>query len=293
MMNGMQVPQIKEFHNTDKVMRFIVGDDVSDDSSNGATPSALSTTIAWPTWRDAVDKEFNFQMGGADTWTINGVDFTDPNSRVLARAPQGSVQRWRFRHTGGLAVHPVHIHLVNMQVISRTGGVRGLLPYEAAGLKDVVMLAPGETVEVLAVYGPWNGMYMFHCHNLIHEDHTMMAAFNTTRLRELGYEYESTQGFGDPMDARFTAQDYSTAAFTDAARRSAVRSFAALEAYAPVAALQAAQAAYFASGGYQGGGEATRVVDDGSTLRTAAPVSAGVGFASKGAKPTSTALFTQ
>ena len=26
---------------------------------------------------------------------------------------------------------------------------------------------------------------MFHCHNLIHEDHDMMAAFNVTALPEL------------------------------------------------------------------------------------------------------------
>ena len=47
-----------------------------------------------------------------------------------------------------------------MQIVSRSGGARGLLPYETAGLKDTVFLTPGEVVHVLAYYGPWNGLYM-------------------------------------------------------------------------------------------------------------------------------------
>ncbi|KAK4508628.1 hypothetical protein PRZ48_002367 [Zasmidium cellare] len=285
MMNGMQITQINEFANTDKVMRFVVGNTVSD-ASNNAVPSSLNTNIAWPAQRSTIDHQFNFQMGGADVWTINGANFNDPNSRVLARPPQGTVERWRLRHTGGPAVHPVHIHLVNMQVLSRSGGFRGLAPYEAAGLKDVVMLAPGETVEVLAFYGPWNGMYMFHCHNLIHEDHTMMAAFNTTILASLGYDFNSTQGFGDPLDSRFIAKDYDANAFSDSAKHAAVSSFASLNAYAPVTSLVAAENAYYQTAGYNG---------DASTpaVATAPATSSGVGFAPATAKPTSTALFSR
>jgi hypothetical protein len=50
-----------------------------------------------------------------------------------------------------------------MQIVSRSGGARGLLPYETAGLKDTVFLTPGEVVHVLAYYGPWNGLYMVSC----------------------------------------------------------------------------------------------------------------------------------
>lgn len=43
------------------------------------------------------------------------------------------------------------------------------MPYESVALKDVVWLGPSETVRVIARYAPWDGVYMFHCHNLIHE----------------------------------------------------------------------------------------------------------------------------
>jgi hypothetical protein len=54
------------------------------------------------------------------------------------------------------------IHLIDFQVISRTGGKRGVLPYEATSLQDVVWLDVGETVRVIARFAPWPGLYMFH-----------------------------------------------------------------------------------------------------------------------------------
>jgi bilirubin oxidase len=41
-------------------------------------------------------------------------------------------------------------------------------------MKDVVAVASEEEVHILAKYAPWDGLYMFHCHNLEHEDHAMV-----------------------------------------------------------------------------------------------------------------------
>ena len=154
--NGLLIEHINDFENTDLVMKFIVGDSVSDDSNNGDIATTLNPNIQWPTPKDTIDHSFDFQQGGGGAeWTINGIPFTDVNNRILAKPQQGSTELWELRHTGGPAIHPVHIHLVNLQVISRTGGTRGVLPYETAGLKDTVLLEPGEVVQVLAYYGPW------------------------------------------------------------------------------------------------------------------------------------------
>lgn len=283
--NNMQQVQINEYSNTDKVMRFMVGDSVSDDTANGDVPATLNDNIDWPAERSEVDHTFNFQMGGDDTWTINGVSFNDVNNRVLARPPQGTVELWELHHTGGPAVHPVHVHLVNLQVVSRTGGSRGLLPYETAGLKDVVLLEPGETVRVLAEYGPWNGMYMFHCHNLIHEDHAMLDVFNVTKLSELGYEFGDVMKYGDPEDARFSAQDYSDEAFTPDAQHSAALSLASLRAYGPVSEIISAERAHYATAGYHGDSSFA------PTTKTIEPSSSGYGFASSTA--TASTFVTQ
>lgn len=47
---------------------------------------------------------------------------------------------------------------------------------------------------------------MFHCHNLIHEDHDMMAALNVTALKDLGYDEKTS--FIDPMDTKYRAKSF-------------------------------------------------------------------------------------
>ncbi|KAM0716075.1 hypothetical protein Q7P37_008589 [Cladosporium fusiforme] len=274
--NKLQNPAIEDFENTDKVMRFVVGNRVTDRTNNGRVPSTLNPNIKYPKKENMtqIDQTFNFQQGGDATWTINGNAFSNPESRILAKPAQGSVELWELRHTGGAGVHPVHIHLVNLQVVSRSGGPRGLLPYETAGLKDTVFLQPGEVVHVLAYYGPWNGVYMFHCHNLVHEDHEMMGAFNVTLLEELGYDFESTLGFDDPESDKYSASDFSEDAYQDEARHSAVRSLGSLNAYQPASSLKAAQASYYAA---NEGNAATTAF---TQTRSVTPSNAGEGFSS-------------
>lgn len=52
---------------------------------------------------------------------------------------------------------------------------------------------------------------MFHCHNLIHEDNDMMAAFNVTVLSDYGYNATSLI---DPMEPAFRAKAYTTSDLT-------------------------------------------------------------------------------
>jgi bilirubin oxidase len=39
--------------------------------------------------------------------------------------------------------------------------------------------------------GTVEGLYMFHCHNLIHENYNMMAAVNVMQLQEIGYNEQA------------------------------------------------------------------------------------------------------
>ena len=85
---------------------------------------------------------------------------------------------WEFKSGGGW-FHPVHVHLVDFFVIKRDGAKGGLEPFEIKSPKDVLYLGPSNTVYVIARFGAHKGDYMFHCHNLIHEDNDMMRAFRT------------------------------------------------------------------------------------------------------------------
>jgi expansin (peptidoglycan-binding protein) len=92
---------------------------------------------------------------------------------------------------------------------------------------------------------------MFHCHNLIHEDHSMMAVMNITLLEALGYDTNTT-GYADPTDSRFAPKAYSDEAFTPDAESAAVLSLANLNPYGDPLAAIAAQNSYYATAGFAG-----------------------------------------
>ncbi len=45
------------------------------------------------------------------------------------------------------------------------------------GWKDTVRLTPNQAVKILVRFEGCRGKYVFHCHNLEHEDMAMMANF--------------------------------------------------------------------------------------------------------------------
>ena len=166
--NARKVAADEDFQETDKVMRFVVSTTPVQDSSR--VPAALRT-VPFPPPVDAaqVNQSFEFERKNGQ-WEINGVNFNEVDKRVLANVPRGTVEVWELKNGGGGWSHPIHVHLVDFKVLRRINSKRPVLPYESQGLKDVVWLGPGETVYIEAHYAPWDGVYMFHCHNLIHED---------------------------------------------------------------------------------------------------------------------------
>jgi spore coat protein A, manganese oxidase len=112
-----------------------------------------------------------FRFGRGSQWTINGRGWE--SNFVSADPGQGDIEIWTLINTGGWT-HPVHIHLIDFQIIDRNG----LEPGEhERGWKDVVLLHDGEVVRVVARFAPHRGKYMMHCHNIVHEDHDMMTQF--------------------------------------------------------------------------------------------------------------------
>lgn len=140
--NSRDVQADEDYNSTDKVMRFVVGTTVTSTANNGALPAKLRD-VPFPPTKSGVDRTFKFERQGGE-WKINGVAFSDVANRVLARPPRGKVEIWELQNGGGGWSHPVHIHLVDFQIISRVDGKRSVLPYEKEALKDVVLLGTGE-----------------------------------------------------------------------------------------------------------------------------------------------------
>lgn len=89
------------------------------------------------------------------TWSA-GID-----QRILAKPERGAVQKWTLANSAGGWSHPIHIHLVDLQITARSGGRGALMPYEKVALKDVMWLDVNEQIDVVARYAPWDGVYMF------------------------------------------------------------------------------------------------------------------------------------
>jgi FtsP/CotA-like multicopper oxidase with cupredoxin domain len=88
----------------------------------------------------------------------------------------GSTEIWEFNNVAGDEIHPMHIHGVQFQVLSRAGGRNSLAACEK-GWKDTVLIMPGEKVRLIMTFPQYTGTFVFHCHNLEHEDDGMMLNY--------------------------------------------------------------------------------------------------------------------
>ncbi|KAH8658242.1 bilirubin oxidase, partial [Xylariales sp. PMI_506] len=252
----------EDFLHTDKVMKFIVSDTSVQDSSRDLSKSPALRTVPFPPDKSSVDHHFKFERQGGD-WTINGVTFSDPVNRILAKPQRGLVEVWELENTSGGWSHPIHIHLVDFKVVKRVNGRGVVQPAEAHGLKDVVWLGPGETVTVEAYYAPWPGLYMFHCHNLIHEDHEMMAAFNVSIITDMGY---TENAFADPMEETWRAKAEGSTGYDWDSVQGKLWTMAAYKAYDDVGAVESRLQAYWATKTAGGGAAPTTLTT--STVKT-------------------------
>jgi spore coat protein A len=95
----------------------------------------------------------------------------------------GATEIWEIRNFTQDA-HPIHIHLVQFQVVGREAigggpsvtGSNGPLPWET-GFKDTVTVYPGEVARVKARFDQ-PGLFVWHCHIVEHEDNEMMRPYH-------------------------------------------------------------------------------------------------------------------
>jgi spore coat protein A, manganese oxidase len=157
---------------TSRVMRFHV---VRKEKEESRVPKRLSDMGEFKALGESgprPTRKFFFTQAmhnGQVVWAINGKVF-DP-SRINVRPKLGSTEIWEFTTD---VHHPIHLHLVEFKVLSRNG--RRPLPKDA-GWKDTVDVLPGQVVRVISRFDGYRGKYVFHCHNLEHEDMMMMANF--------------------------------------------------------------------------------------------------------------------
>ena len=118
---------------------------------------------------------------------ING--FTFRMEEIAFEVKRGAVEIWRISNPAVGMPHPMHIHGFSFQVLERLNSPpqwsamarfgKGRAVSDL-GWKDTVLVWPGETVRIAIDFAhdfPGSQTYVFHCHNLEHEDAGMMINF--------------------------------------------------------------------------------------------------------------------
>jgi spore coat protein A, manganese oxidase len=150
---------------TRTVMRFDVTGRSTD---SGRLPAQLRPREAIPAPSVTRRWDLNFSTSGTPEWQISGMGFD--MERIDARPALGTTERWLFVNVSHRA-HPMHLHGMHFRVLDRSTGA--LDPGEHAW-KDTVMVRADETVVVQPRFAPYPGRYVFHCHNMEHQERAMM-----------------------------------------------------------------------------------------------------------------------
>jgi FtsP/CotA-like multicopper oxidase with cupredoxin domain len=144
----------------DTLMKFVVARDAADPSvipQTMRTAPPIDETVPTRSWR------FERKNGA---WAINDEFFS--LDRVAAFVKRDSAEIWTFQNNSGAWSHPVHIHQEEFQFLP---------PADTRARKDVVWLGPNQEVRTFRKFRDFIGQYPIHCHNVVHEDHAMMAIF--------------------------------------------------------------------------------------------------------------------
>jgi FtsP/CotA-like multicopper oxidase with cupredoxin domain len=128
----------------------------------------------------------------APYWLLNGRVFdmeTVANNEIVKL---NTLEVWEFDNQPGTegmmeTAHPMHLHGLQFQVIERSirPDMAALREQVSAGFtdegwKDTVLVMPGEKLRFLAKFENYAGLFLYHCHNLEHEDQGMMRNYRIT-----------------------------------------------------------------------------------------------------------------
>ena len=155
-----------------QIMRFDV---TRTDTDTSSLPATLASITRIDPTKAALTRTWQLSQDRTNTWVINGKAF-DP-TRIDAQPKLGSTEIWEFQNQSG-EYHPIHIHDLQWQIVSEDGSAP---PAWDAGWKDTFLVKPWSSVKVISTFADNLGTYVFHCHNLEHEDHAMMGQFQVVQ----------------------------------------------------------------------------------------------------------------
>ncbi len=155
---------------TDSALTNLVEFRVKTSATDTSTVPATLSTITRFKESDVTAQPvpFSFSLASGN-WAINGLTF-DAARAADVTSHLDTLYIWQLINASGI-IHPFHKHLTQFQILDIDGSPP---PPEQSGWKDTVALPPGGTVRIIFKDETYPGTFVYHCHNLEHEDHRMM-----------------------------------------------------------------------------------------------------------------------
>jgi FtsP/CotA-like multicopper oxidase with cupredoxin domain len=164
---------------------------VAGDASTPPLPRQLSTLAPATNFADAPTRRMRLDFDERAGFLLDQTPYRIEENAFSVR--RGAREVWEIRNSPISMPHPMHLHGFGFRVLRRRGtygAARGLAAEPGGrlatdlGVKDTVVLWPNETVWLTVDFAlpgaaAFGGAqrYMFHCHNLEHEDGMMMRNF--------------------------------------------------------------------------------------------------------------------
>ncbi|MQS89071.1 multicopper oxidase family protein [Companilactobacillus mishanensis] len=134
-------------------------------------PKSLLKMVTAKAGTHDVDKQTLTLSGMSKMVEINGKQFNP--DRIDIHTKVGQQQVWTVKNKKQMMnmSHPFHLHGVQFRILSINGHKP---PLNETGYMDTVNLKPGDSVKLTFKFEK-KGLYMYHCHNLEHEQNGMMG----------------------------------------------------------------------------------------------------------------------
>jgi FtsP/CotA-like multicopper oxidase with cupredoxin domain len=154
-----------------KILKIVVDQPAVAD--NSLHPS-LMNFYGFPNTNDAprITRTFRFERNNGQ-WAVNG-KFADCDDTRFA-VKRNSVEKWIFQNNSGGWQHPIHMHFEEFQTLLINGRAPRSTEIVERGRKDVFRLEHNMQTTVYFRFRDFVGRLPLHCHNVVHEDHAMMA----------------------------------------------------------------------------------------------------------------------
>jgi FtsP/CotA-like multicopper oxidase with cupredoxin domain len=158
-----------------RILKFVVQErDLRYADATVNTNTMLRPNVPIEAGEIVARRHFKFERKNG-AWAINSLFYDERTANATPTV--NTAEEWTLQNGSGGWWHPIHIHLESHQQVAdrRT---RKPIPYHDKFKSDSTILGPNSQIVIRMKFRTFLGPFVFHCHNVEHEDMDMMFQFD-------------------------------------------------------------------------------------------------------------------